>query len=578
MASRPSLSGRWARVRQRLAAWNARTFRQRQIIVRSDDRIHAVKLSTRLQQTVAGVIAATLLWSAASVGLLLLQSGRIDGTRSQLAEAERAYGDLLAEVQRARAEVIGLSTKLQDSVPSGEAASELEAAADTAGAASPPARPRADGEGDPGLPMAIGRLQEALDSLAERNGRLSDKLASAEQDLKQARDRAAELSAERVRVAQTLERTQQALADAKLDRVTQLRDDLKTARSKRQASQQGRLNAESRLAELEERLQVARERETTLQAEAARLQSQLEQSEQARTTLLEERRTLASKVGRLERALGEGAPLRGSLGERIAGMEKALLAAETRGDKLARERERLKERVASLKDTIDQLQARQSGLVERASARTMFGLETLEKTIAMTGLDVDSVAERVRTARSGTGGPFVLASLDAGDVAAERAAVERLDQQMQRLVALQTALGSMPLTAPVDSYWVSSHFGKRKDPYNGRWAMHEGVDLAAAAGSPVVSAAPGRVVFAGTKSGYGRVVEIDHGFGIRTRYAHLRSVSVEQGQRVEHRQTVGALGSSGRSTGPHVHYEVRVDDEPKDPQDFLKAGKHAFKG
>ncbi len=149
---------------------------------------------------------------------------------------------------------------------------------------------------------------------------------------------------------------------------------------------------------------------------------------------------------------------------------------------------------------------------------------------------------------------------------------------MQRLVALQAALGSMPLTAPVDSFWISSHFGKRKDPYNGRWAMHEGIDLAATAGSRVVATAPGKVVFAGTKSGYGRLVEIDHGFGLRTRYAHLRSIRVETGQRVEHRQTVGTLGSSGRSTGPHVHYEVLVEGEPMDPDDFLEAGKHVFKG
>jgi len=94
----------------------------------------------------------------------------------------------------------------------------------------------------------------------------------------------------------------------------------------------------------------------------------------------------------------------------------------------------------------------------------------------------------------------------------------------------------------------------------------------------VLATAPGRVVFAGWSGGYGRMVEIDHGLGIHTRYAHLMQIDVEVGDTVDYRQDIGLLGSSGRSTGPHCHYEVRVDGRPYDPMNFLKAGKYMFKG
>jgi murein DD-endopeptidase MepM/ murein hydrolase activator NlpD len=148
---------------------------------------------------------------------------------------------------------------------------------------------------------------------------------------------------------------------------------------------------------------------------------------------------------------------------------------------------------------------------------------------------------------------------------------------MQRLRILQDVLSQLPLTPPLDSYWVSSYFGKRRDPYNGRWAMHEGIDLAGQAGLKIRAGAPGRIVTAGWKGGYGQVVEIDHGYGITTLYGHLKSVTVNEGDQVKHRGEIGRLGNTGRSTGPHVHYEIQVDGKPVDPMNFLKAGRYVFK-
>jgi murein DD-endopeptidase MepM/ murein hydrolase activator NlpD len=137
---------------------------------------------------------------------------------------------------------------------------------------------------------------------------------------------------------------------------------------------------------------------------------------------------------------------------------------------------------------------------------------------------------------------------------------------------------SLPITAPLDNYYTTSGFGRRTDPFNGNVALHEGLDLVSNVGAEVLATAPGTVIFAGWQGEYGRLVEIDHGLGITTRYAHLKAISVEVGETVDYRDQIGLLGSSGRSTGPHVHYEVRFNDRPFNPMNFLKAGRYVFKG
>ena len=156
--------------------------------------------------------------------------------------------------------------------------------------------------------------------------------------------------------------------------------------------------------------------------------------------------------------------------------------------------------------------------------------------------------------------------------------VATLDDEVARWEKMQVVLRSVPLAAPVDHYYISSGFGARVDPFNGARARHEGLDMVGTLRSDVLATAPGTVIHAGWKGNYGRVVEIDHGLGIVTLYAHLDSVAVKVGDVVDYRQVVGKLGSSGRSSGPHCHYEVRYNDKTLDPMGFLKAGRYVFKG
>jgi murein DD-endopeptidase MepM/ murein hydrolase activator NlpD len=174
----------------------------------------------------------------------------------------------------------------------------------------------------------------------------------------------------------------------------------------------------------------------------------------------------------------------------------------------------------------------------------------------------------------GIGGPFIPATrlgsiLDEGQTA--------LDRHLLHWEDLQKVMQRIPIVAPLDHYRVGSKFGRRRDPMNKRWAMHKGADFSAPSRTTIFSTGAGKVVFRGWKGRYGRFVEIDHGFGIRTRYGHMRQIFVRRGQQVKLGQKIGQVGTSGRSTGPHVHYEIKVNGRHVDPMKFIEAGKDVFK-
>lgn len=147
-----------------------------------------------------------------------------------------------------------------------------------------------------------------------------------------------------------------------------------------------------------------------------------------------------------------------------------------------------------------------------------------------------------------------------------------------QLDALTAALSHVPLAMPVraNQFTFSSGFGPRVDPFTGRIAMHTGVDLAGPWGASVYATADGVVVWAGLRGGYGNMVEIDHGYGFHTRYGHLSAISVRLGERVQTGTLLGRVGSTGRSTGPHLHYEVWLADSVTDPDKYLELGRHLF--
>ncbi|MGP9821477.1 peptidoglycan DD-metalloendopeptidase family protein [Salinarimonas sp. NSM] len=174
-------------------------------------------------------------------------------------------------------------------------------------------------------------------------------------------------------------------------------------------------------------------------------------------------------------------------------------------------------------------------------------------------------------AAEGMGGPFIPIGIDA-EAGGFEARVAELQESLVARDRLRRTTITIPFERPVDGdVAVTSNFGVRSDPFTRRPAFHAGIDFRARTGEPVYATAAGRVVAAGRAGGYGKLVEIDHGNGLTTRFAHLSAITVGEGAEVAAGDLIGRAGSTGRSTGPHLHYETRLDGRAVDPWRFLRA-------
>jgi len=221
-----------------------------------------------------------------------------------------------------------------------------------------------------------------------------------------------------------------------------------------------------------------------------------------------------------------------------------------------------------------ELEARQLAFVERLTRFADWRSTKAEA--ALRKLDLDPVAAARNAERSGgMGGPLDLLSTSADGSIDPR--FERLGLSLSRMAALERALDGIPQVVPASGERITSGFGYRRDPFNRRGAMHRGLDFGGDYGSPIFAAAKGRVSFAGWKSGYGKVVEITHASGLMTRYAHLSRIDVKRGAKIDAGATLGGLGSTGRSTGPHLHFEVRINNRAVNPRPFLETAPDVLK-
>jgi murein DD-endopeptidase MepM/ murein hydrolase activator NlpD len=210
-------------------------------------------------------------------------------------------------------------------------------------------------------------------------------------------------------------------------------------------------------------------------------------------------------------------------------------------------------------------------------AQTQSTIAEVESIIASTGLDLTRVIKvpTKEDRNAPRGGPFIpwRAQVAVGNAAATQRA-HGVASGLERLQALRDMLMHLPLASPVAQVEVSSGFGFRIDPFTGFAALHEGVDLRGVRNGLVYATAPGVVSYADWQGAYGNLVEIDHGFGLATRYAHLSRIEVKVGDRVALHQRLGEIGATGSATGVHLHYEVRVDGHARNPINFLKADRY----
>lgn len=195
--------------------------------------------------------------------------------------------------------------------------------------------------------------------------------------------------------------------------------------------------------------------------------------------------------------------------------------------------------------------------------------------LAHTGLDHSRFAKAMgkpAAIPTDIGGPLI--PMKGGDAAQFEKSLVAAQGYLKEAEGMNKVVQSLPVRRPLSkAYETTSTYGTRLDPFTRGYAMHSGLDFRATIGTPVRATADGKVIHADWQGGYGRLVEVDHGFGLTTRYAHLSAIDVTAGTAIKKGDVVGEVGSSGRSTGPHLHYEVRIDDEAVDPVTFLRAGE-----
>lgn len=349
---------------------------------------------------------------------------------------------------------------------------------------------------------------------------------------------------------------------------------------------------------------------TSLQRDLGQVRAGLRRADGDRAVSETRQAALRGKINQLEAKLAAAEKHSAEVGNSLQMTRTALADAKRAQGAAASARDTFKQRVAGLEKRLEALRESQHKLVGRASQKTEQDIARIERIIRGIGLNAnkllrrgdssaeaetagdDQGAEEVAAGDSenGQGGPFIPYDSGKADVASPAdaaitanakpisVALKDYNRRMARWEDLERLLASLPLAMPLDHFRFSSGFGKRHDPVNNRLAMHEGVDLAAPRGAPVHAAAGGKIVYAGWDGRYGRMVEIDHGYGVHTRYAHLNRILVRKNQAVKAGQNVGQVGNTGRSTGSHLHYGVLVDRKWFDPERFMKAGKDVFKG
>jgi murein DD-endopeptidase MepM/ murein hydrolase activator NlpD len=549
----------WYRVLAAIS-WIQRLFdellRERELILRSHGRVHFVPLTRRLQLYALLVVFAVATWGIGMTLMSTIKSSVIEVKNDEIREARVAYEDLFEEVLRYQKKVAAVTTTLRETQENllAQVGSAAEGDARKASKTRQPAKNAADASGaKPSVRENLEEIDHKVQQMSETNGLLEGSLNKIKSELKLAGDERNQIIKTRNMLRERVDQLEEMLVKARTEntyldrRVAALTSNLSQDRDEKGHVASERDSLKSRVGGLESNVKGANRRAKMAEADLQKVLSKLEQS------------TGGGSVSTAQADAGEN------------GVD--LDDDSASGDVATSE---LRRRTVALLQRLDDLHAAQGNVLDRLGERTVNNIQDAETLIAMTGLDLDQVLSRATRSVSGQGGP--LFEIPSGeDVSGLPVAVSAIDTQLTRWSALRSLLKRMPLISPVDFYHMASGFGLRTDPFNKSMAMHYGVDLAGWGGAPVYATAPGKVVFAGRKGRYGKMVEIDHGYGIRTRYGHLQKILVQRGEEVGHRHEIGLLGSTGRSTGPHVHYEVRFDGKPLNPEKFIKAGRYVFK-
>ena len=362
----------------------------------------------------------------------------------------------------------------------------------------------------------------------------------------------------------------QAIYEGRLNTLAAERD----ARAREAADAQERFSvALAEVSAMQSRLLASEDRRRELETGIDVIQTTLRTVIRERDAARSQNETLVAQLAETESAMpevAEMADLESTLGFLTAAL----------GD-LAVERDKMQGYVDEAEHTLDRIaldtrleQERNERIFTQIEDAVQTSLTPIDEMFSAVGLPTDSILEQVRRSYSGQGGPLTpIRFTTSGDTEIDPLTERANDVlgQLDTLNLYRIAAQKLPFGFPVRGYFRStSGFGPRL----GR--MHEGHDWAGATGTPIHATADGVVVFAGRQSGYGNLIKIKHDFGFETRYAHLSRIRVKVGERVSLGDRIGDMGNTGRSTGTHLHYEVRVSGKPMNPLKYIKAARDVF--
>ena len=336
------------------------------------------------------------------------------------------------------------------------------------------------------------------------------------------------------------------------------------------ASERDQRAAEARSAQ--ERFKLAME-------QIGRQQTSILDSVEERREIAAARDALLAEMSEVNETLDRKQGTAGDLSQTLDTVTGALSDAVVARDAAEDERETLATQVAELELRISMNTRQQEEMLNQLEQAVAMSFGPLEAMFKSTDLDVDSLIASVRNTYSGQGGPKLPAAVSTRSFN-DPSLSSRLDSVMvslDRMNLMRIAAGRVPYSMPVTAnFRFTSGFGTRSDPKGRGRRMHLGVDLAGASGTPIFATADGVVVSAKRESGYGNAVRVRHDFGFETVYAHLSKIRVAAGQKLSRGDRIGDMGSTGRSTGVHLHYEVHLNGRPVNPMPYLETARNVY--
>lgn len=357
-----------------------------------------------------------------------------------------------------------------------------------------------------------------------------------------------------------------------VDRLNSLSSERDSRAEEAVAAQSRFTSALQQISMMQSELLQSEDRRRELETGIEVIQATLRRTMQERQAVKERYDELTASLNGSGTALTGGA-MDGELAGTVTMLTQALAQTAAERDQIEADAQEALDRAADMELEVRLMQDRNDEIFRQIEEAMLVSVEPLDTMFRAAGMDPDRLLQTVREGYSGTGGPLapIQFSTRGEEPDADTLRANQILGAMDRINMYRIAAEQLPFAMPVrSSFRYTSGFGQR-------WGrLHAGSDFAGPVGTPIYVTADGVVTSAGWSSGYGRLIKVRHANGIETRYAHLSAIRVSAGDRVSRGDRIGDMGNSGQSTGPHLHYEIRVDGSPTNPMTFIRAGRNVF--